>query len=101
MTEQQATFIKLAIENHLPYVSADIKKDYSGRYMRDKTTHAVIVDDASAESDIIAACINHTKFTIIDWAESLQDGDDLDTDMLVPNFGKIRQDSLGLGLILY
>jgi hypothetical protein len=82
MTKEQAKFFLNALE--VDDIEAEIMPEYSGRGMYGKTTFAVSVN---ASISIIPSLLRHL--------ENLKQAS--------PDFSKfiLRQDSLGLGIVLY
>jgi len=85
MTKRQAEFFKNAAEE--VGLDIEVRDEYSGRGMYGKTTYAIITDSIT---DLIPALLCHAAY---DYVDIVADG-------LFDNF-KLRQDSMGLGIVLY
>jgi hypothetical protein len=85
MTKEQAEFFKQAIINDDLETENDIiRENYSGRGMYGKTTFAVVVDSVC---DLVSALLRQAQ----EDPESIPD---------VSTF-TLRQDNMGLGVVLY
>lgn len=83
MTKEQANFFKEALDNDDVY-PVETRDDYSGRAMYGKTTCAVVIDGVS---DLIPALLRQAQ----------------EDPASMPDFSvfKLRQDNMGLGIVLY
>jgi len=83
MTKEQANFFKDALDNDDIY-PVEIRDNYSGRGMYGKTTFAIVTDSVS---DLIPALLRQAQ----------EDPESM------PDFSifKLRQDNMGLGVVLY
>lgn len=85
MTKGQAEFFKNAAEE--VGLDIEVRDDYSGRGMYGKITHAIVADSLC---DLIPALLCHAAY---DYVAVVEDG-------LFDDF-KLRQDNMGLGIVLY
>lgn len=85
MTKEQAEFFKIAAEE--VGLDIEVRDDYSGRGMYDKITHAIVTDSLCG---LIPALLCQASY---DHVNVIENG-------LFDNF-KLRQDNMGLGIVLY
>ena len=85
MTKEQAEFFKNAAEE--VELEIEVRNNYSGRGMYGETTYAIIVDSLMT---LIPALLCRAAYGYVSVAEN----------GLFDNF-KLRQDNMGLGIVLY
>ena len=85
MTKKQAEFFKNAAEE--TGLEIEVRNNYSGRGMYGETGYAIVTDSLMA---LIPALLCHAAY---DYVSVVEDG-------LFDNF-RLRQDNMGLGIVLY
>ncbi len=94
MTKEQAEFLKEATESS-GNQEIDVRSDYSGRCMYGQKTYAVVVDNLT---QLMADALNYVR----DAVEVNEDSGDVKVDgKPMPSFEDFRQDSMGLGVVIY
>lgn len=88
MTKEQAEFIKEAFD----YQGEDceIRSDYSGRGMYNKTTFGIVVD---RDTSLLPIVIQYIKEELIGAEEDLYEA--------IPDFSSFRLDNMGTRYIIY
>ena len=73
----------------------EIRDDYSGRFMFGQTTHAVVYENHQQFME----CLTYAAFQLgKEYVEGDYDGDQ---HRMVEELARLRQDSMGLGIVVY
>ena len=93
MTKEQSDFLQSVAEN--AGIEIDVRDTYSGRCMYGRTTFAVVVDNPLNLLGAISGYIRDVSETDNEAGTISCEGKE------IPDFDELRQDSMGMGSVIY